>query len=296
MLELHGIVPPILTPLNADESVDEAGLRRLISRLIDGGVHGIYLLGSTGEQPALLEHERARAVRIGREEIRGRVPLVVGCMASSTLRAISNIRSAEECGADAVAVTPPHYFPSQGPAEQVAHYGACALAARGPVLIYNIPSTTKVMLSPETIHSIATLPNVIGVKDSSTDLTHFLKLVDRKPHDRPFSCLIGAAPLIGPSVAFGGDGAVPGIANLDPVLSVQVYDAARRGDLKEARALQRRLTHLMRLLALGPPIVCLKTALELMGVCGKTACAPFQPLGEQAREHLRDILAEHGLV
>src|SRR5947209_8056169 len=128
-MKLQGIVPPVVTPLTPDERVDEAGLRRQLARLLEGGVHGLYLLGSTGEQPALREAERRRAVEIAKEVVAGRVPLVVGTMAGSTSRAIDNIHAAEAAGADAVAVTPPHYYPSQGRAEQVAHYRACADAA-----------------------------------------------------------------------------------------------------------------------------------------------------------------------
>src|SRR4051794_4504339 len=159
-MRLEGIVPPVVTPLTDNECIDEAGLRRQVGRLLDGGVHGLYLLGSTGEQPALREAERRRTVEIAKEAVNGRVPLVVGTMAGSTSRAIDNIRAAEAAGADAVAVTPPHYYPSQGRAEQLAHYRACADAATVPVLIYNIPQTTKVMLAPETIVEIAQHPNV----------------------------------------------------------------------------------------------------------------------------------------
>src|SRR3712207_1716822 len=117
MLRLEGILPPMVTPLLEGERVDEEGLARQVGRLIEGGVSGIYLLGSTGEQPALRPEERRRAVASAVRTVRGRVPLVVGTMASSTARAIDNIRDAEEAGADAVAVTPPHYYPGYGDAE-----------------------------------------------------------------------------------------------------------------------------------------------------------------------------------
>src|SRR5436189_6247220 len=108
--KLQGIIPPVITPLARDERVDAPALRRQIERLIEGGVHGLYLLGSTGEQPALRDAERRRAVELAKEAVSGRVPLVVGTMAGSTSRAIDNIRAAESAGADAVAVTPPHYY------------------------------------------------------------------------------------------------------------------------------------------------------------------------------------------
>ncbi|MBM3457538.1 MAG: dihydrodipicolinate synthase family protein, partial [Armatimonadetes bacterium] len=174
---LKGIVPPIVTPLNADETVDESGLERQLNRLIQAGVHGIYFLGSTGEQPALRDGEKVRAIRAARRVVNGRVPLVVGTMASGTARAVDNIRAAEKAGADAVAVTPPHYYPSSGAEEQLAHYRTCAAATGLPVVIYNIPSTTKVMLAPDTMARIGEIRNVVGLKDSSGDFSHFLKIL-----------------------------------------------------------------------------------------------------------------------
>jgi 4-hydroxy-tetrahydrodipicolinate synthase len=295
-VKLHGIVPPVITPLTPDERVDEGGLRRQITRLLEGAVHGLYMLGSTGEQPALREAERRRAVEIAKEEVAGRVPLVVGTMAGSTSRAIDNIRAAEAAGADAVAVTPPHYYPSQGRAEQLAHYRACADAARVPVIIYNIPQTTKVMLAPETIVEIAEHPNVAGVKDSSTDYTHFLKLLDRLGDRGDFSCLVGSPVLLGAVVLFGAAGAVPGTANLVPALHVALYDAARRRDVEQTRALQRQVLDLTRIAGFGAPIACLKAALELMGVCQATACAPLQAVSDEARWGIEAILRRHELL
>ncbi len=296
MFSLRGIVPPVVTPLLEDERIDEAGLRRQLDRLLEGGVHGLYFLGSTGEMPALRESERARAIRIARVVVGGRVPIVVGTMANSTALAIDNLRLAEREGADAVAVTPPHYYPSQGPADQVAHYRACAAAARLPVLIYNIPRTTKVMLGVDTIGEIASLPNVVGIKDSSEDMVHFLRVLDALGGRPGFSCLIGSPTLAGLAVLAGADGAVPGVANLAPALWVAIYDAARRGALEEVRALQRRVISLSRVLGFGAPIVCLKTALELMGVCQAVACAPFQPVSPEGREAIAAILKEHELL
>src|SRR5262249_17797692 len=137
----------------------------------------IYLLGSSGEMPALRDSERRRAIEGARRVVRGRVPLIAGCMASSTARAIDNIWMAEAAGADAVAVTPPHYYPLSGHAVMLEHYRRCAEASSLPVVIYNIPLTTKVMLAPETIMAIRSLPGVIAIKDSSGDLTHLLRIL-----------------------------------------------------------------------------------------------------------------------
>lgn len=296
MFELKGIVPPVVTPLHEDETIDEGALERQLERLVSAGVHGLFFLGSTGEQPALRDAERARAVRVARRVVAGRVPLIVGTMASSTARAVDNIRSAADEGADAVAVTPPHYYPSRGAEEQLAHYRACAEASPVPVVVYNIPSTTKVMLSAETIARLADLPAVAGVKDSSGDFTHVLKLIQSVGRERGKGVLVGVPPIAAAAILQGAHGAVPGIANMDPATLVRLYHAALQGDRPALESLQRRVMRMMDLVSLGAPVVCIKTALELMGICRHHATAPLQPLSPEQREKVAGILQELELV
>ncbi len=295
MFELKGIVPPVVTPLREDETVDEAGLERLLEKVVGAGVHALFFLGSTGEQPALRDAVRDHALRTANRMVAGRVPLIVGTMASSTARAIDNIRAAEAGGATAVAVAPPHYFPSRGEAEHLAHYRACAAATGLPVVIYNIPSTTKVMLSPETMARIGELPNVVGAKDSSGDFVHFQRILERF-RGLGKAALVGTPPLAAAAVLAGGQGAVPGIASIDPQLMLDVYDAAVRRDLDALPPLQARVHRLMDLVTHGAPIVCIKTALELQGICSAKACAPLQPLSPEKRETIAAILRELELL
>jgi 4-hydroxy-tetrahydrodipicolinate synthase len=295
-MQLQGVFPPMVTPLDAEERVDEAGLERQIERLLAGGVDGIYLLGSTGESPALRDAERRRAIEAAARALRGRAPLVVGCMASSTARAIDNIRVAQAAGANAVAVTPPHYYPLSGHAEMVEHYRRCAAASEVPVVIYNIPSTTKVMLSPETTMAIRALPGVIGMKDSSGDFGHLLRILDMRGDDPSFRVMLGAVTIAGPALLMGADGLVPGPANLDPALMVAVYERGKAGDAAGVKALLPRVHLLLRVLEFGPGISCIKTALELMGVCAAHATAPFPRLGERERAGIAGVLRECGLL
>lgn len=293
---LQGVLPPMVTPLDAEERLDEAGLERQIARLLAAGVHGIYLLGSTGEGPALRDTERQRTIRRATQVVAGRVPVVVGCMASSTARAIDHIRAAEAAGAGAVAVTPPHYYPISGRAEMVEHYRRCAAATSLPLVIYNIPSTTKVMLAPETIMAIRALPGVAGIKDSSGDLAHVLRILGLRGDDPSFQVLVGAVPITGSALLMGADGMVPGVGNLDPGLMVELYERGRGGDVAGLKALQPRLYSLLRVLEFGAGVPCLKTALELMGVCGPHVTSPFPLLSERERAGLTAALREHGLL
>jgi 4-hydroxy-tetrahydrodipicolinate synthase len=295
-MQLEGVIPPMVTPLDADERVDEAGLARQVERLLAAGVHGIYLLGSSGEMPALRDGERRRAIETARRVVRGRVPLIAGCMAASTARAIDNIRLSEAAGADAVAITPPHYYPLSTPAAMLEHYRRCTAASAVPVVIYNIPLTTKVMLSAETILAIRALPRVIGIKDSSGDMTHVLRILALRGDDPGFRVLVGALPITGAALLMGADGMVPGVGNLDPGLMVELYERGRAGDAAGVRALQPRIQSLLRVLEFGSNIVCLKTALELMGVCAAHVTAPFPALGERERAGLAAALREHGLL
>lgn len=293
---LRGIVPPLVTPLHADETLDEAGLENQLGRMLAAGVHGIFFLGTTGEQPALRDAERVKAIRAARRIVGDRVPLIVGCMDSSTARAIDNIHAAEAAGADAVAVTPPYYYLSRGEEDQLPHYRACAAATGLPMVIYNIPLTTKVQVAPETMAKIAEIPNIAGVKDSSGDFIHFQKILSLLRDRDGCGVLIGAPPLAGAALLYGGDGVVPGIANLDPKVMLDVYAAGKAGDTAALIRLQKRVQRLMALSMLGAPIACFKTALELMGVCRHYTTAPIAPLNPEKREAVAAILRELELL
>jgi 4-hydroxy-tetrahydrodipicolinate synthase len=296
MFQLQGIVPPLVTPLKEDETIDEAALERQLGRMVEAGVHGIFFLGTTGEQPALRDSERRKALRRARQVLGDRTPLIVGTMAASTARAIEHIREAEEAGADAVAVTPPYYYVSRGPEDQVPHYRACAAATGLPVVIYNIPLTTKVQLAPETMARIAEIPNVHGVKDSSGDFIHFLRILSLFRGREGFGAMVGNPPLAGAALLYGAAGVVPGIANVDPRTMLDIYVAARAGDTAALVRLQERVHKLMNLAALGAPIATFKTALELMGVCRHYTTTPIQPLSPEKREAAAAILRELELI
>jgi len=296
MLRLTGILPPIVTPLDAEERVDAEGLGRQVERLIAGGMSGIYLLGTTGESPALRDAEKRRAIEITLRQVAGRVPVVVGCMASSTRRAIDLVAMAAELGAPAAAVTPPHYYTNASEAELLAHYRAVAASTSLPMLIYNIPGTTKVMISAEVVRAIAEIENVVGIKDSSGDWAQALRLLFYLRDDPHFSILFGSPQIAGAAMLYGAEGAVVGIANVDPGRLARLYSAASEGRVEETFALQKEIQGLMRLLSFGGNIPCLKAALELMGVCAGHVTQPFQPVADENRPKIAALLREYGLL
>lgn len=291
----QGIFPPILTALDEDERVDEAGFVRQIERLIEGGVHGLYVLGTNGEGIALRGRERRRAAEIAIRAVDGRVPVVCSAVETSTVRAIENAKWIADAGADAVAATPPCYYPV-GDDEILCHYERVAASVSLPVFIYNIPQTTKVMVRADLVKRLSEIGNIRAIKDSSMQWANFVALMAYFREDPTFSVFAGGLPITGAALLMGADGSITGLANLVPSRLVALYDAASRGEVSEVGRIQADLNDLNRVLGYGSGIVCLKTALELMEVCGAATTAPHVPVSPDAREEIRRVLEQHGLL
>ncbi|HIE28758.1 TPA: dihydrodipicolinate synthase family protein [Candidatus Poribacteria bacterium] len=293
----EGIFPPVVTPLDEHERIDEQGFVTQLNRLIDNGVHGIYLLGTSGEFVSLTNEERTRAIEIALSAVNGRVPIICGCMDSSTKRVIKNIETAQELGVKAIATTPPYYYPPHSDADIMAFYKSIAASTDLPVVIYNIPQTTKVAIPPEVVRQLnESVDNIAGIKDSTGDWTNFLNLLAYLGDSDKFSILLGSYTVGGAAIMLGAEGAVMSIANVDPKTPVQLYEAARQGRIAEVKRLQLKLLSLGKLYSYGTPASCLKTCLELMGVCRAYTTSPIMPVSESGREELRRLLKEHGLI
>src|SRR5438445_2302160 len=230
---LHGIFVPMLTPLSADESVDEASLRRLVDFLVGAGVHGIWSMGTTGEFAALPESERARGVAATIEQVAGRVPVVANIGDSSTGLALRHARHAVEAGADALALTPPHYYPHSMD-EMLTHFRAMKEAFPDlPLLVYNIPQTVKVKMSVSTTLQLAREGTVQGIKDSQNDLRWFRQLAHAIRSDGledHFRLFLGTRILIDAALLIGAHGAIPATSNVAPAACAESWEAAVRGD------------------------------------------------------------------
>ena len=176
-IRFEGIYTPTITPLDEKERVDEIGFVRHLNRLIENGVHGIYLLGSSGEFVSLTDAERQRAIEIAVNTIGGRAPIICGAMDSSTRRVVQNVEMAQELKVDAVAATPPYYYPSSSDDDIKTFYSAVAQSTDLPFVIYNIPTMVKTVIKPEVVRDLAEQhKNIVGIKDSSGDWTNFLKM------------------------------------------------------------------------------------------------------------------------
>ena len=241
-----GIIPPTITALNADENLDREGMRRVVEYQIEGGVDGLFMLGSNGEGPALRDAVRREVCEVAVEAARGRVPVIAGVLQPSTARTIDDMRLLRDTGIAAYVAAPPYYFPGYNADELVAHFTRLADAADLPILIYNIPQTTKVAVKAEVVRRLADHPGIAGIKDSSGDWPEVQQLILERP--RPdFVVLQGNQPLSAVSLMIGADGLIPGFANAHPRLMADMYAAVRRGDAAAALRCQAQLDRFLRI-------------------------------------------------
>jgi len=301
---LRGIVPPLVTPLAERETLDPAGLERLVEHVLAGGVSGLFLLGTTGEGPSLSYAMREEVVRRVARQVAGRVPIVVGVTDTSMAESLRLAEVAAEAGARAVVLAPPPYFPVRQ--DDLRRYvERMAEESPLPLVLYNMPSHSKLAFEPETVRALVDIPRIIGLKDSSGDLGYFRRLGEIAAQRDDFSLLIGPEELLAEAVALGADGGVSGGANLRPRLYVDLYRAAGK---VESRAENRQVGELhaevLRTAAAlyrcdensAGVIKGLKCALSVLGICRDAVAEPLQPLEPGQQERIRGTLTELGLL
>src|SRR6266516_556564 len=263
-LAIRGIIPPVATPMKANEDLDLPRLRWFLDHLIASGVHGIFVLGTNSEFYAMDEREKQQVIATAVQHVRGRVPVYAGTGAESTREAVRLTKMAEKEGADGVSVITP-YFVLPNQQEIFDHYRRIAEATQLPVVLYNNPATCGgVKIDVDTVARLAEIPNILGVKDSSGDLQNtqeYIKVVPER-----FSVMMGRDTLIFPALVMGARGAVPATGNIAPRLLVEIYETFRRGDLTASKAAQVRLNPLRLALVLGTAPGGVKAALELLGM------------------------------
>jgi 4-hydroxy-tetrahydrodipicolinate synthase len=285
------------TPLAGDDELDVAGLGRLIDHLIDGGASGLFLLGTTGEGPSLSRRLRYEVVTEACRLAAGRTPVLIGISDTSLMEAAALARAAAEAGATAVVATTPYYFPI-AQVNLLRFMEALAAASPLPLLLYNMPSHTKVAFEIDTLRKLSELPNIAGVKDTSGSMMFFHQLVRLAAERRPdWSLFVGPEELLGESVLFGGHGGICGGANLWPRLYVALYQAAARGDLAEVRRLHAKVTGTMgtlfRARETGASFAqSIKCALSCIGICENRMALPLVPASAEREQEMRRALAE----
>src|SRR5262249_35621874 len=233
-MRIHGIIPPVATPMQANEDLDLPRLKWFLDHLIRNGVHGVFVLGTNSEFYALDEREKQEVIATAVAHVRKRVPVFAGTGAETTREAVRLTKMAEREGADGVSVITP-YFISPTQQEIFDHYRRIAESTSLPVILYNNPSTCGgLKIDVDTVARLAEIPNILGMKDSSGDLQNTNEYVRVVPER--FAVLQGRDTLIYPSLVCGARGAVPASANVAPALCAQIYEAFARGDHTTAKA------------------------------------------------------------
>lgn len=296
---IRGIIPPMVTPLAEPDLLDHKGLEKLIEHILRGGVHGLFILGTTGEGPSLSYRVRRELISAVCDQVAGRVPVFVGITDPAFVESVEIARHAGRSGASAVVVAPPPYYATSQP-ELLGYIQRLAAAVGLPLLLYNMPSHTKVFIEAQTVVAAAEIPGVAGLKDSSGNMPYFHS-VRSLLADRPdFSLLVGPEELLAETVLLGGHGGVNGGANLVPELYVALYQAACAGDLAGVGTLHEKIIRLARLLytvgGRGSSMLAgLKCALSLRGICCDVMAEPFVRFGPQERGIIAERLLELGL-
>lgn len=294
---LKGIVPPLVTPLSDRDTLDVAGLERLIEHLIAGGVSGLFILGTTGEGPSLSYRLRRELIERTCSLARNRVPVLVGITDTSFTESVQLAQHAADHGCHSTVLAPPYYFPA-GQAELIEYLDDLVKELPLPMFLYNMPGLTKVNFEHEVIRAAMQWVKVIGIKDSSCDMIYFHKLL-RLTKERPdWSLLVGPEELTAEAVLLGAHGGVNGGANIHPRLYVELFQAAAAQDLARVRELHTQVIELAsRIYAVGKHksaiIKGIKCSLSLLGICNDAMAEPFhsfrQPERDQIQSHLQAL-------
>ncbi len=293
-MSFRGIIPPVATPFTESGDLDLPRLRWFIDRLIAGGVHSVFVLGTNSEFYALDDAEKQAVIATAVEHVAGRVPVLAGTGAETTREAERLTRMAEREGVQGVSVITPYFImPTQKELED--HYRRVAGATKLPLLLYSNPVTCGgLRIEAETAEKLAAVPNIVGIKDSSGDLTLVADLIRRVPSS--FAVLQGRDTLIYSALDLGAVGAIPATGNIAPKLLVEIYEKFMAGDRAGSRAAQARLHPLRLALNLCTPPGGVKAALALLGESIGPCRAPIAPLDPSKRPAMEKALREAGLT
>jgi len=292
--ELKGVLPAMITPLTKKGAVNEKALRKLIEFLIKGGVHGIFAIGTTGEFYCLSDEEYRMILEVTKDQVKGRVPVYAGANHITTRGCIRLAEIAEDVGVDALSVLTPMFIsPNQD--QLVKHYKTIAASTKLPIILYNNLPKTGVTITPATVAKLADVKNIVGIKDSTGDMTNTAEYI-RLTKGKNFKVMIGRDTLIHACLCYGGAGAVAACANVAPRICADIYDKYVAGDLAGSLEAQFRLAPLRIAFSLGTFPTVIKESLELLGIEAGPCFDPVGPMSDSEKEQLKKILAEMGLL
>lgn len=294
MFEPRGIIAAMSTPFFEDETINEAELRNQVNRFIKAGLHGIFTLGTNGENYALSYEEKIRVMKIVIDEAAGRIPVYVGTGCVTTRETIALTKVGKELGADCASIITP-YFAANTQKGLIQHYKAIAEAVDIPILIYNMPARTGVNVEPATALELAKIPNIVGIKDSSGNYDNmqlYLEPFRLGKVNTNFAVLSGNDSLILWNLQGGGAGGITGISNVLPETMVAIYDNWAKGNWKEALRVQDSIRPLRNCMKLGNPNSVVKIAARKVGQNLGPVRAPFDVVSDGLDEAIDKALAE----
>lgn len=300
-----GVIPPLCTPFTEDGLPDLDSLKNLIEFQLAGGVHGLFVLGSTSETVFLTSKQRETIIETTVQAVAGRVPVVAGVLGTTTVPCIEYAEAAQRAGAAGIVLTAPFYARTSQP-EILEHFRQIRAAVDLPILAYDIPVAVHVKIERPTMLTLAREGTIVSVKDSSGDDANFRGLV-MDTRDLPgFTTFTGSELLVDSALMIGASGVVPGLGNVDPAGYRRLYDAAQAGDWAKAREEQERLYRLFSIVFAGDTARMgfgasayggFKTALVLQGVIATNVVGRPQPrFGDAEVERVRAIMVEAGLL
>jgi 2-dehydro-3-deoxy-D-pentonate aldolase len=286
----HGIIPPMITPLNSDLSLDVPHAEKLIEHMIEGGVHGIFILGTTGEFAGLSSDVKSDLIRLTCRQVKRRVSVLVGITDCSFVESLDLAAIAKESGANALVAAAPFYM-NIGQEELIYYYQKLANVVELPLFLYDMPSHTKINIDIETAVELSKHPNIIGIKDSSGNPENFRALCEAFKEKPEFKIFVGPEEILASTLEMGGHGGVTGGANLFPKLYVALYNAFQKKEKETVKKLQETILFLSKNIYNNETyrssyLKGLKAAMAFEGLCQGNFAPPLFPYSESEKAEL----------
>lgn len=290
---LSGIIPPLVSPLLGRDELDTQGLERLVNHVISGGVNGLFILGTTGEAPSLSYRLRRELIERVVAIAAGRVPVLVGITDTSFVESVQLANHAAKSGVTALVLSTPYYFPA-GQTELASYVENLVPELPLPLVLYNMPSLTKVWFDITTLERLSPIKQIIGLKDSSGDMEYFANAIQLKKLRPDWSVMVGPEAKLPEAMALGGDGGVSGGANIYPRLFVGCYEACVAKDAERIAKYQTAINDLQAIYEVGKYasryIKATKCGLSLHGICDDFMAEPFHRFREPERLRVKAVL------
>jgi 4-hydroxy-tetrahydrodipicolinate synthase len=297
-MKLEGTIVAMVTPFDKEDRVDEEGIRRNINYLIERGVNGLLIAGTTGESATITHEEQRKMIEILVDEVNGRVTTIAGAGSNSSIEALGLVKHAENSGADAALVITPYYNKPQ-PHGLYQHYKMLSESTNIPIIIYNVPSRTGTDIDVETIGKVAEIENIIAIKEASPDIdkvSMIIKRIDEIDRKEEFLVISGNDNLTLPMISLGAKGVISVVANVDPERMSYLVKKALEGDFDKAAKTHYELYELMKVLFIETNPVPAKNALNMMGRPAGNVRMPLGPMKDENKAKLRQVLENLDLI